>query len=64
LAKLCKTLLTLLPLQKDEKDSLADSVRGDVIQQLLPLVDNFELARTQVCPALLSWTHLSCSQLI
>lgn len=35
-------------LQKDEKDALADSVRGDVVQLLLPLVDNFELARTQV----------------
>ncbi|KAL6765465.1 GrpE nucleotide release factor [Haematococcus lacustris] len=33
---------------KDEKDSVADSVRGDVVQSLLPLVDNFELARTQV----------------
>lgn len=36
-----------LCLQKDEKDSLADSVRGDVVMQLLPLIDNFELARTQ-----------------
>lgn len=31
-----------------EKDALADNVRGDVIQQLLPLIDNFEAARTQV----------------
>jgi len=33
---------------KDEKDALADSVRGDVVTSLLPVVDNFELARTQV----------------
>lgn len=31
-----------------EKDALSDSVRGDVVAQLLPLVDNFELARTSV----------------
>jgi molecular chaperone GrpE len=31
-----------------EKDALADSVRGDVVQQMLPLIDNFEMARTQV----------------
>ena len=36
------------PLQRDEKDQLADSVRGDVVTSLLPVVDNFELARTQV----------------
>jgi len=35
-------------LQRDEKDALADSVRGDVVTSLLPVVDNFELARTQV----------------
>jgi molecular chaperone GrpE len=34
--------------QQTEKDALADSVRSDVVQQLLPLIDNFELARTQV----------------
>ncbi len=37
-----------IPLQRDEKDQLADSVRGDVVTSLLPVVDNFELARTQV----------------
>ncbi len=37
-----------MPSQAAEKDALTDSVRGDVIGQLLPLVDNFELARTQV----------------
>lgn len=31
-----------------EKEELTDRVRGDVLQQLLPLIDNFELARTQV----------------
>jgi molecular chaperone GrpE len=34
--------------QRDEKDQLAVSVRGDVVTSLLPVVDNFELARTQV----------------
>jgi len=33
---------------REEKDALANSVRGDVVLQLLPLIDNFELARTQV----------------
>ncbi|GAX81060.1 hypothetical protein CEUSTIGMA_g8495.t1 [Chlamydomonas eustigma] len=33
---------------RDEKDQLAVSVRGDVVTSLLPVVDNFELARTQV----------------
>jgi len=31
-----------------EKEALGVSVKGDVVTQLLPLVDNFELARTQV----------------
>lgn len=34
--------------QREEKDALADSVRGDIVTSLLPVVDNFELARTQV----------------
>lgn len=33
---------------KDEKDVLKDTIRGDIITSLLPVVDNFELARTQV----------------
>ncbi|GFR50453.1 hypothetical protein Agub_g12674 [Astrephomene gubernaculifera] len=33
---------------KEESAQLTDSVRGDVVKELLPLVDNFELARTQV----------------
>ena len=35
-------------LQGLEKLELTDKVRGDVITELLPIVDNFELARTQV----------------
>jgi len=31
-----------------EKEALSVSVKGDVVVQLLPLIDNFELARTQV----------------
>ena len=33
---------------KDEKDVLKDNIRGDIVTSLLPVVDNFELARTQV----------------
>ncbi|KXZ54694.1 hypothetical protein GPECTOR_4g762 [Gonium pectorale] len=33
---------------REESAQLTDSVRGDVIKEMLPLVDNFELARTQV----------------
>ncbi|GIL91669.1 hypothetical protein Vretimale_9545 [Volvox reticuliferus] len=33
---------------REENIQLTDSVRGDVIKELLPIVDNFELARTQV----------------
>jgi molecular chaperone GrpE len=32
----------------NEKDAMKDSIRGDLIMDLLPLIDNFELARTQV----------------
>lgn len=55
LAPACKPTLTLavpctptLRTQREEKDALADSVRGDIVTSLLPVVDNFELARTQV----------------
>lgn len=49
-------------LQKEEKDAVAESVRGDVITQLLPLVDNFELARTQVrIHSALLFTQAACS---
>lgn len=34
--------------QREENAQLSDQVRGDVVKELLPLVDNFELARTQV----------------
>jgi molecular chaperone GrpE len=34
--------------QQGEKDQLAISVRGDVVNSLLPVIDAFELARTQV----------------
>jgi hypothetical protein len=42
----------LLPplLQAAEKDELSARARGDVVAGLLPLIDNFELARTQVKP--------------
>ncbi|KAG2434678.1 hypothetical protein HXX76_007571 [Chlamydomonas incerta] len=33
---------------REESAALTDSVRGDVIKEMLPIVDNFELARTQV----------------
>ncbi|KAG1658037.1 hypothetical protein FOA52_014349 [Chlamydomonas sp. UWO 241] len=33
---------------KAEKDAVGDSARGDIVTQLLPVVDNFEMARTQV----------------
>lgn len=33
---------------KDEKEVLKDNIRGDIVTSLLPVVDNFELARTQV----------------
>lgn len=33
---------------KTEKEQLTESVRGDLVTSLLPVVDNFELARTQV----------------
>jgi hypothetical protein len=42
-------LLLLLP-QAAEKDELSARSKGDVVAGLLPLVDNFELARTQVKP--------------
>lgn len=35
-------------LQADEKAELSSRAKGDVVLGLLPLVDNFELARTQV----------------
>lgn len=34
--------------QAAEKDALRDSVRGDVVKDFLPLVDNFELAGKQL----------------
>lgn len=34
--------------QADEKAELSSRAKGDVVLGLLPLVDNFELARTQV----------------
>lgn len=34
--------------QREESAQLTDQVRGDVVKEMLPLVDNFELARTQV----------------
>lgn len=34
----------------NEKEELAGRAKGDMVEQLLPLVDNFELARTQVKP--------------
>lgn len=34
--------------QATEKDELSSRAKGDVVLGLLPLVDNFELARTQV----------------
>eukprot|EP00983_Pelagomonas_calceolata_P049282 1141441-Pelagomonas_calceolata.AAC.3 len=34
--------------QAGEKEAIASKVTGDVVAELLPLVDNFELARTQV----------------
>lgn len=34
--------------QAKEKDELAARAKGDMVLGLLPLVDNFELARTQV----------------
>lgn len=37
-----------LCLQAVEKDELASRAKGDVVLNLIPLVDNFELARTQV----------------
>jgi hypothetical protein len=40
----------LLLLQAAEKDELSARAKGDVVAGLLPLVDNFELARTQVKP--------------
>lgn len=35
-------------MQAAEKDELSSRAKGDVVASLLPLVDNFELARTQV----------------
>lgn len=35
-------------LQAGEKEELSSRAKGDVVATLLPLVDNFELARTQV----------------
>jgi hypothetical protein len=43
-------VLLLLLLQAAEKDELSARAKGDVVAGLLPLVDNFELARTQVKP--------------
>jgi molecular chaperone GrpE len=40
--------VSLLCVQAVEKDELASRAKGDVVLNLLPLVDNFELARTQV----------------
>lgn len=37
-----------LCVQADEKAELSSRAKGDVVASLLPLVDNFELARTQV----------------
>jgi hypothetical protein len=36
--------------QANEKEELSARAKGDVVAGLLPLVDNFELARTQVKP--------------
>jgi molecular chaperone GrpE (heat shock protein) len=45
-------MLTLCPragaVQQIEKDALRDSVKGDVVSDFLPLVDNFELASKQL----------------
>lgn len=43
-----KPCLLLSDLQAVEKDELSSRAKGDVVASLLPLVDNFELARTQV----------------
>lgn len=40
--------LLSLCVQADEKAELSTRAKGDVVANLLPLVDNFELARTQV----------------
>lgn len=37
--------------QSAEKAAALDSAKADVIKQLLPLVDNFELAKGQVVPS-------------
>jgi hypothetical protein len=34
--------------QAGEKEELADRAKGDLVTALLPVLDNFELARTQV----------------
>lgn len=34
--------------QASEKQALADSTKGDMLQALLPIVDNFELAKSQL----------------
>jgi len=34
--------------QAGEKEAIAGNVKGSVVAELLPLIDNFELARTQV----------------
>lgn len=33
---------------KEEKDNVGSMVKADVVKELLPLLDNFESARTQV----------------
>lgn len=40
-------MCTCVP-QTEEKAALQDSVKSDVVKELLPLIDNFELARTNV----------------
>lgn len=45
---LCLCAGVTFALQADEKAELSSRAKGDVVLGLLPLVDNFELARTQV----------------
>ena len=49
-AVLCSSWLTNLPgcLQANEKLSLKAAATGDVLKQLIPLIDNFEAAKNSV----------------
>ena len=37
-------------MQESEREQLRNVAKGDVIEALLPMIDNFELARTQIKP--------------